>query len=113
LEEIPEDVKRLFVTAHEVSVEWHVRMQAAFQKYVDNAVSKTINLKQDAPLEDVKKAFLLAWKLKCKGITVYRYGSKKEQVLTIRPMEVKAILEEPVTAEAEYAGGCPADICLH
>ncbi|MHC1589411.1 MAG: adenosylcobalamin-dependent ribonucleoside-diphosphate reductase, partial [Candidatus Hecatellaceae archaeon] len=113
LSEVPPDVREVFVTALDVEPEWHVRMQAAFQKYVDNAVSKTINLKQDAPLEDVKKAFLLAWKLKCKGITVYRYGSKKEQVLTIRPMEVKAILEEPVTAEAEYAGGCPADICLH
>ena len=113
LSDVPSDMREVFVTALDVEPEWHVRMQAAFQKYVDNAVSKTINLRQDAPLEDVKKAFLLAWKLKCKGITVYRYGSKKEQVLTIRPMEVKAILEEPVTAEAEYAGGCPADICLH
>ncbi|HID18674.1 TPA: adenosylcobalamin-dependent ribonucleoside-diphosphate reductase, partial [Candidatus Bathyarchaeota archaeon] len=113
LPDTPPDIKEVFVTALDIEPEWHVRVQAAFQKHVDNAVSKTINLRYDAPLEDVRKAFLLAWKLKCKGITVYRYGSKKEQVLTIRPLEVKAVLEEPVTAEAEYSGGCPADMCLH
>ncbi|RLI25512.1 MAG: hypothetical protein DRO52_03915, partial [Candidatus Hecatellales archaeon] len=92
VEGVPSDVKEVFVTALDIEPEWHVRMQAAFQKHVDNAVSKTINLRQDAPLEEVRKAFLLAWKLKCKGITVYRYGSRREQVLTIRPLEVKAIL---------------------
>ena len=110
---IPSDVKEVFVTALDIEPEWHVRMQAAFQKHVDNAVSKTINLRQEATMEDVRKAFLLAWKLKCKGITVYRYGSKKEQVLTITPPEVKAVLEEPITAEAEYSGGCPLDLCPH
>jgi ribonucleoside-diphosphate reductase alpha chain len=61
-------------------------MQAVFQKHVDSAVSKTVNLPNDATLEDVKKIYLLAYKLKCKGITIYRYGSKREQVLYIGPV---------------------------
>ncbi len=100
---IPEDVKRVFVTALDISYEYHVRMQAAFQKYVDNAVSKTINLPQNAGLEDVRNAFLLAYKLKCKGITVYRYGSKEKQVLYIG---------DYVQAGSEYSGGCPTRECI-
>ncbi|KPJ69735.1 ribonucleoside-diphosphate reductase [candidate division WOR-1 bacterium DG_54_3] len=72
---------RVTVTTFKIKPEWHVRMQAAFQKYTDNAVSKTINLPAKAARRDVREAFLLAHKLKCKGITVYRYGSKPKQVL--------------------------------
>jgi ribonucleoside-diphosphate reductase alpha chain len=109
IEGVPEDVKRIFVTALDIAPEWHVKMQAAFQKYTDNAVSKTVNMPTDATVEDVKRVYELAWKLKCKGITVFRYGSKPEQVLYIG--EVKAKEAKFMTAESEYAGGCPTKTC--
>jgi ribonucleoside-diphosphate reductase alpha chain len=109
IEAIPEDVKKIFVTALDIQPEWHVRMQAAFQKYTDNAVSKTVNLPNEARVEDVRKVYELAWKLKCKGVTVFRYGSKPEQVLYIG--EIKTKETKFVSAESEYAGGCPTKTC--
>jgi ribonucleoside-diphosphate reductase alpha chain len=106
---VPEDVRKLFVTAHDIPPEWHVRMQAAFQKYNENAVSKTVNLPGDATPEDIKKIYWLAYKLKCKGVTVYRYGSKGEQVLNLGLGEEAA--KRRVTASGEYAGGMPSKTC--
>lgn len=105
MEQIPEDIRRVFVTAFDITAQWHIHMQAVFQKYVDNAVSKTVNLPEDATLEDVKRIYLLAYGLGCKGITIYRYGSKKEQVLYISKPEERRIVETPVTASSEYSGG--------
>jgi ribonucleoside-diphosphate reductase alpha chain len=97
---LPEELKRLFPTTFEVSVAYQVEMQAAFQRHVDNAVSKTINLAPEATREDVATAFRLAFKLGLKGITVYRYGSKAGQVLSL-PTEAEAL-----TLAHEFAEEC-------
>ncbi len=109
IEGVPDDVKRLFVTALDIDPVWHVKMQAAFQKFTDNAVSKTVNLPNEAKMKDVREIYDLAWQLKCKGVTVFRYGSKPEQVLYIG--EVKGEEGKFVSAQSEYAGGCPTQNC--
>jgi len=83
IEEVPEDIKRLFVTAHDISPEWHVKMQAAFQKFTDSAVSKTVNFPHEATPDDVAKVYKLAYQEGLKGITIYRDRSRDSQVLTV------------------------------
>jgi ribonucleoside-diphosphate reductase alpha chain len=79
---VDDKLKKIFRTAHDISPLWHIRIQAAFQKYVDNSISKTVNVQKSASPEDIEDIFLQANKLKLKGLTVYRYGSRKEQVLS-------------------------------
>ncbi|MDX1762987.1 MAG: adenosylcobalamin-dependent ribonucleoside-diphosphate reductase [bacterium] len=95
---IPRETRALFKTAMDISPEWHLRIQAAFQRHTDNAVSKTVNLPEEATAEDIRRIYLQAHALKCKGVTVYRYGSKGGQVLNLPG--------ENGTVDEEFDGSC-------
>ena len=102
---LPRDVRNLFVTSMDISPKDHVAMQASFQRFVDNAVSKTVNLPQGATIDHVRRIYLLAYTMKCKGITVYRFGSKAEQPVSWGRPEL--------SLEPEETGGCSPERCFY
>jgi len=101
IERIPHDIKRIYVTAMDISADAHIKMQAAFQKHVDNSISKTVNFAYSATREDVRKGYIIAWEHGLKGCTVYRDGSREEQVLIIKKEDKEAKVEKQIQIQSE------------
>ena len=108
IDKIPEHIKRLFVTSHDINAHWHIKIQAAFQKHTDSAVSKTINFPHDAKPEEIRDAYIFAYQNGCKGLTIYRYGSRDRQVLNIGEDNKEDLKIAPPPEAGKNAGGYPA-----
>jgi ribonucleoside-diphosphate reductase alpha chain len=107
--EVPDDVQRSFPTALEIDPSWHLRMQAAMQRHVDASVSKTVNLPAHATVDDVRRLFLDGWRLGVKGLTVYRYASRADQVLSLAGDDRAG--PGPVQVDLSFSGGCGGYQC--
>jgi ribonucleoside-diphosphate reductase alpha chain len=111
IDKVPADVQRVFGTALDIPPVWHIRMQAAFQRFTDNAVSKTVNFPEQATSEEVREVYTLAYREGCKGVTIYRYGSREEQVLSFSGQ--KSATAAPVLPETKVRGPRPRPSTTH